>query len=80
MSFRPQGEILCLQYVTQERFLASLEMTSCWDFFTSSSILLRDIQKDANPARVLFLQGIIKRNILIAVSVEVNTIDIVNPC
>ena len=32
VSFRPQGEILCFQYIAQERFLASLEMTSYWDF------------------------------------------------
>jgi len=35
VSFRPQGEILCFQYVRSERFLASLEMTSYWDFLRS---------------------------------------------
>jgi hypothetical protein len=32
VSFRPQGEILCFLHITSRRFLASLEMTSCWDF------------------------------------------------
>ena len=32
MSFRPQGEILSFRHVTSDGFLASLEMTSCWDF------------------------------------------------
>jgi len=44
MSFRPQGEILIVQTVTTERFLASLEMT-CNRDITREYLFSRDSAK-----------------------------------
>ena len=56
MSFRPQGEILSFQCVTEQRFLASLEMTSLGDF-------LRIHQNWYFLRNVLSVKGMIKQAI-----------------
>ena len=45
---------------------------------TSSSILLRDIQKHTDPAAVVLAQRVVENNVLAAVFVHVNQIYISN--